>query len=364
LETQIDDMRPEIPGALVLSQGRFPGFLYTFTNVQGVVALINPKTVSYRKGEAISPDRKWLFYWYEGIDSEPNFGLYSLDGQLTRVTLSDAASHNIFWYGDTFYMMWQNNNEIQVGMINNIDQLFNLFTMKYRDVPKFPAMDMLGVCNDELLCAVDYAGFQPYDSAFELWVYANAGGYYLIDREGNILWGYSGPLAGFNLPKWQPGDQKLGIPMPKNEQDVLGEHYEIFTVDRAGRQRQLTNYSLAYPTMTIDKFSWSPDGRYIAFWGDTHSKEKIAQQNPYRLFVLDTVTHQTIDYCVPGGYVSQYNPSGIYSDNPAPIWSPNGSQIAVESLQSGKRMIMLVDFASGTVSPVAEGDLVGWMAMP
>lgn len=171
-------------------------------------------------------------------------------------------------------------------------------------------------------------------------------------------------MAGFNLPKWQPGDQKLGIPMPKNEQDVLGEHYEIFTVDRAGRQRQLTNYTAAYPTMSIDKFSWSPDGRYIAFWGNTHSQKNIAQQHPYRLFVLDTHTYQTIDYCASGGYVSQYSRAGIYSDNPAPVWSPDGSQIAVQSIQSGKRMILLVDFASGTVSPVAEGQLIGWMAEP
>jgi len=43
---------------------------------------------------------------------------------------------------------------------------------------------------------------------------------------------------------------------------------------------------------------------------------------------------------------------------------PNGSQIAVQSIQSGKRMMMLVDFASGTVSPVTVGELVGWMANP
>ncbi len=66
------------------------------------------------------------------------------------------------------------------------------------------------------------------------------------------MWDYRNPLAGFNLPKWQPGDQKLAIPMPVNEKDVLGEHYEIYTVNRAGRQRQLTNYSAAYPTMSID----------------------------------------------------------------------------------------------------------------
>jgi hypothetical protein len=262
---------------------------------------------------------------------------------------------------------WRSNDEVWVSNEGVPDFLFNPFTQKFQELPDFPTQkttDTLEYCLASMNCTLDYAGFQPYDSATKLWLYAIPRGYDLVDREGTFLWEYKNPLAGFNLPKWQPGDQKLGIPMPKNEQDVLGEHYEIFTVDRAGRQRQLTNYSAAYPTITIDKFSWSPDGRYIAFWGDTHSEEKIAQQNPYRLFVLDTVTHQTIDYCVPGGYLSRYSHQGIYSDNPTPAWSPDGGQIAIQSIQSNKRVIMLIDFASGTVSPVAEGELIGWMAAP
>jgi len=88
------------------------------------------------------------------------------------------------------------------------------------------------------------------------------------------------------------------------------------------------------------------------------SDEHIAQQDPYRLFVLDTITQKTIDYCVPGSYGSQYNHTR------APVWSPDGSQIAVNGMLDGKHQILLVDLANLVFTPIAEGELVGWMAMP
>jgi len=356
LETQTGEVRPKLPGALVFSNGRFYNNLYTFTDDRGVASLIEPDTIPYQTGSAISPDRQWLFYWYMDQDSGRNYWLYSLAEQSSRVTLSATASDSV-WYGENL-VRWQNNNEIQIGWVGNSFRFLNPFTKEYREAPEFPNTDMLWVCNDDSRCHVDKTDFRPYDNNFERLLYVNGGGYVLIDRAGNFLWDYRGPLAGFNLPKWQPGDQKLAIPMPKNEQDVLGEHYEIFTVNRVGQQRRLTNYSTVYPTMSIDQFSWSPDGRYIAFWGNTHPEENAAQKDPYRLFVLDTITQKTVDYCVSGSYSSNY------TQNHAPVWSPDGNQIAVESIQSGKQIIMLVDFASGTVSPVAEGELVGWMAEP
>ena len=350
-------------GALIFSQ---LGYLYRFASTTGITKIAeadNRYGSGYIDGD-VSPNRKWLVYWYWDYEVGNRYWLYSLNGALTEFVRDTK-----FWLLGS-EGRWRSDDEIWVNNEGETDSLlFNPFTQKFRERPDFATLETLDKlggwgCGYGSQCTVNRAGYQPYDNTFELWIRDYSRGYTLVDREGNFLWEYENPLAGFNLPKWQPGDQKLAIPMPVNEQDVLGEHYEIYTVNRVGRQRQLTNYTAAYPTMTIDKFSWSPDGRYIAFWGDTHSKENIAQQHPYRLFVLDTVTYQTVDYCVPGGYVSQYSRTGIYSDNPAPIWSPDGSQIAVQSIQAGKRMILLVDFASETVSPVAEGELVGWMAAP
>ncbi|MCG2786141.1 MAG: hypothetical protein L6461_13665 [Anaerolineae bacterium] len=345
-------------GALIFSQ---LGYLYRFASTTGITKIAeadNRYGSGYMDGD-VSPNRKWLVYWYWDYEVGNRYWLYTLDGMPEEI-LKNNKIHDI--------SRWRSNDEIWILNFDLYEsRLFNPFTQKFRERPDFATQetwDKLPGCGYGSQCKVDSAGYQPYDDAIELWIDAYASGYTLIDRKEKFLWEYENPLAGFNLPKWQPGDQKLAIPMPVNEQDVLGEHYEIFTVNRSGRQRQLTNYLAAYPTMSIDKFSWSPDGRYIAFWGDTHSKEKIAQQHPYRLFVLDTVTYQTVDYCVPGGYVSQYSHTSIYSDNPAPIWSADGRHIAVNGILDDKRMIMLVDFASGTVSPVAEGELIGWMAEP
>jgi hypothetical protein len=352
LNQNMGEKIPKPSDALIFSQH---GSLYRFTSPPGITEIARSDS-GYLDGD-VSPNRKSLVYWYWDDEVGNRYWLYELNEmpkefqQNSQFSLLGSSGR------------WRSNEEIWVSNDGQLDSLFNPFTQKFQELPDFPTQkttDTLEVCPYGYVCAINYAGFQPYDNAAELWVYAFEGGFDLVNKEENILWKYRNPLAGFNLPKWQPGDQKLGVPLPENDRDVLGEHYEIFTIDRAGRQRQLTNYALAYPTMIIHKFAWSPDGRYIAFWGDTHSKERIAQQNPYRLFVLDTVTHHTIDYCVPGGYPSQFS----QSYNPAPIWSPDGSQIAVQGIQSGKRMIMLVDFASGTVSPVTDGELIGWMANP
>jgi hypothetical protein len=350
---------PKTSGALIFARFRY---IYQFTSTTGAIEIAGMEPHSDQFTDIngdVSPDRKWLVYRSFDNEGDDHYWLYSLNE-----APKEFQQNNQFSVLGTF--RWRSNDEIWVKSEGVPGFLFNPFTQKTQELPDFPTQqttDTLGACIDDL-CALDYAGFQPYDSANQFWIFAFAGGYTLTDKEGKFLWEYGNPAAGFNLPKWQPGDQKLGIPMPKSEQDFLGEHYEIFTVDREGHQRQLTNYSAAFPVMVIDKFSWSPDGRYIAFWGDTRSKEKIAQQNPYHLFVFDTVTHHTIDYCVPDGYFGQfsYGYGYMYGSHSAPIWSPDGSQIAVNGLLDGKRQILLVDFASGTVSPVAEGELIGWMA--
>jgi Tol biopolymer transport system component len=356
-QTQASIGNPTFDGGLVFFR---KDHLYLSTYMQGTRELIDtefrPAMTAY-----VSPNQKWLFYWYQDKDWKRHYWLYALNGQPTEVVTKEIHSE----YVADEINGWQNNDELWVVTnsygSNGYDWLFNPFKNSFRNPPefKFPPETQ-----DVQLCWVycRSAGDPPtwlynhFDTAFERHVYIAFDSLIMQDQNGNILWrSAKHTLVGFNMPKWSPDDQKLGVPLPKDE---FGEHYEIFTVDRNGHQYQLTNYSAAYPTMTIDKFSWSPNGRYIAFWGDTHSQENIAQQNPYRLFVLDTTTRQTIDYCIPGSYSSQY------TQNRAPVWSPDGSQIAVENVQSGKSMIMLVDFTSGTVSPVAEGKLVGWMANP
>jgi len=341
-----------IDGTLVFFQQGYLSLLGADRRIQKLVETeFRPTTTA-----AISPDRKKILYWLTDSNFDWHYWLYSFGKSPTEVLTKDIASRYDSVLG------WFNDQEVWIQTPSESwPLLFDPFNNKIRKLPEFAEPQIAG-CVDWDYCnglSGSMLDFYFYDQALERNIFLATGEtsatIVMLDREANYLWKYANRLVGFNMPKWSPNNHEFGVPLPKDE---LGEHYEFFVVDHDGHQRQITDYSAAYPTMTIDKFSWSPDGRYIAFWGDTHSQEKIAQQHPYRLFVLDTVTRQTVDYCVAGKYSSHFAP------NHAPIWSPDGNQIAVESIQSGKQIIMLVDFASGTVSPVAEGELVGWIAEP
>lgn len=348
---------PAFGGGLVLFQDEY---LSVYTSNKGIHQL----TKTYFG--FVSPNREWLFYWHdENLPVyERNFWLFSLNKPPMEVAKEknlDKLPHAVSGWFDNDEL-WVDNSWI--SPYGDENGLFNPFDVTLREAPEFKQNEF-GSCSAPH-CQNNYSPefYKIYDRNFQRYItfvdddYPD-GTLIMQDRDAKVMWKLSRPLVGFNMPKWQPGDQFFAIPMPKDETDDQGEHYEIFIVDRDGHQTKLTNYAAAYPTMTIDKFSWSPNGRYIAFWGDTHSQKNIAQQHPYRLFVLDTVTQQTIDYCVARNY-------SVEEDDTmrAPVWSPDGNQIAVNGFLDGKRTILLVDFASGTVSPVAEGQLIGWMAEP
>lgn len=296
----------------------------------------------------VSPDRKSLFYWYEDSSENftPHYWLVSSNGEKTEVVNQNSIASFDAISG------WFNDQELWVETKSDSkSMLFNPFQNTYRTPATFADPQIAG-CIDWYICS-GIGRYLPdfYDTSFERKVLVGTAYLRLIDRDAKTLWQYENWLITRNIPKWSPDQQKIGVPLPLDE---AGEHYEFFTVDKDGTSRQLTNYLEAYPVLAIDKFQWSPDGRYVAFWGDTRSKEGIAQINPYRLFVLDTQTRQTIDYSVIGNF----------ADNVAPIWSPNGTQIALNSIRDGKRMIYIVDFATGIVVPIAEGKLIGWMIGP
>lgn len=330
-------------GGIVYSQNRF---LYTLMpNERENGYLIDKHQLM---DAFVSPNRSSLFYWYEDENDNftPHYFLTSLNGQKKEV-----ITDNIIPSYDAI-TGWFNNQELWTQTKDASDTLlFNPFNNTFRNPPKFKDPQMAG-CTDWLICShADRSFIDLVDAKFERKIFTTASSVYMMDQDANFLWQYENWLVTLNLPKWLPDEQSFSVPIPI---DDAGEHYEFLVVNRDGKSEKITDYSSAYPTLLVDKFQWSPDGKFIAFWADTHSQTGIAQRNPYRLFVLNTTTRQTIDYCV----------TGKYSDNKAPIWSPDGNHIAVNSVQDGKELIFLLDLKTGAVSPLVEGELVGWLRTP
>ena len=88
--------------------------------------------------------------------------------------------------------------------------------------------------------------------------------------------------------------------------------------------------------------SWSPDGRYIAYWKIEHQ----AQLDSFSLYIYDTQDGTSWRYLGP----DPENPSGAgggWSYDLTPHWAPDGLSIAFVSNRSGDPQAYLLQFMSG-----------------
>jgi Tol biopolymer transport system component len=89
--------------------------------------------------------------------------------------------------------------------------------------------------------------------------------------------------------------------------------------------------------------SWSPDGRYIAFW----KIERFPRLDGFSLLIYDTLSGQSRR--VLGPYPE--SPSGAgggWSYDLTPRWSPDGRSLAFVSNRSGNPQAYLLQVALNT----------------
>ena len=140
--------------------------------------------------------------------------------------------------------------------------------------------------------------------------------------------------------------------------------YELYSVDKDGKTTQLTHLTDYYPRVYIDDFSWSPDGRSIAFWFSSWQKTNLSYDavgNRY-LAILDTTTGLVTNTCING----ENDASIGVRRYPAPLWSPDSKQIVVQSqISEVSFQTVLIDIRQGRAFKIGE-DLapVGWMTVP
>jgi WD40-like Beta Propeller Repeat len=348
---QIMDNLP--PGAVyhgvAVLKGWIPDYSILINLVTGELA-----TLPRDSFDVVSPDKMYLAY-SDWSDEDGNF----------KLVVTDASGQQLIvipWENDWFLLVqWLDNQRLVIikksyPLYSTV--ILNPFTGEQQEIPSdYPNIQT----TFEVHNWGDYSYSEAiYDPTLTRVVYMQeVGGYgafVLRDlQEGVTLGRFQIDKWDYGLnPKWSPDGDRLAIII--DEITVPNQTaQEFYTISREGQATRLTFFSNQYIYSRIGKYSWSPDGRYIAFWWSNDPDYYKGEQ----LAVLDTMTRSVINYCIPG---AEYGPYAL-----DPVWSPDGLQVLVENITSrnGIRYALLVDFAQGFAARIAEGRTpVGWMVSP
>lgn len=164
-------------------------------------------------------------------------------------------------------------------------------------------------------------------------------------------------------PEWSPDGVSLLV---IGKGSVSKPDIDEIFIYRQGQVTRSSFFEDHLEKAIINLPSWSPDGRYIAFWLSVASPIKSA-----RLAVLDTKTSKVDLYCMEvdpfpvrfGDYLNLG--SSYFQVNAAPpIWSPDGRYLLIEDriISAGVDDTYLVDLQHHSITQLAKNARpVSWM---
>lgn len=160
-------------------------------------------------------------------------------------------------------------------------------------------------------------------------------------------------LSETSLPQWSPDGSRVlvsGLASKPGETSTAWRGQELFTIDANGKVTQLTHFTDYYPgTITIEKYTWSPDGQNIAFWFQTK------QMNNPQLVTFNVSSGKAINHCI----------SALpFHAASRPIWSPLGDYLVIDHQESinAVSQTLLMNISQNAVAQIAENVTpVGWM---
>lgn len=156
---------------------------------------------------------------------------------------------------------------------------------------------------------------------------------------------------------WSPDGTKLSMIADYANNQITAD--EIFMIDEDGEYTNLTSLTDTLSGANIYYYSWSPDSQSIAFWFS--SKEFTGYSS--HLAVVDVTTGFVTDYCLQGSGI----PSSFLWVNLAPIWSPDGKYLVVNSYNDDtySSEVFLIDLQNNQAVKIGEDvHAWGWMLSP
>jgi hypothetical protein len=320
---------------------------------------------------AVSPNNKYLMYEDPFGKLIVRTGDTSLYAQFDKKDVYKTASllRTFQWLGNDF---------VRFSMTEGVDDEFiaraldihsgNLQELRV-DFPSLAsgAQNNWGI--DDPTERRPYLGVNVlYDPSLTRVLYPKVDGtIVLYDIENNIELAASqlGDIGVY--PSWSPDGKFVVIKSkPRISQEKKGD--ELFIVSRDGSDFiRLTYLATVYAGDSIGSYSWSPDGKRIAFW------MKSPDQEEYSLAIADINSGDVTNYCITG--IAAYFDINLTPDSAfptilgvstgAPVWSPDGTKLLINQLDSNKKNInvLLVDLTQQTASPFTKNlEPIGWMS--
>lgn len=314
---------------------------------------------------AVSPQGRFLAYRRVMYDEQGNI----VTKELEIVDANGVVQASLPWRRGWIGFYWPDEDRLVVGaaetdLLNRTEHLaylvINPFTGRQQslddiappdvyDIPPLPYWNGIGPqVYDSTLTQVAYLQLvEGIEWAYALWDSKSAQTLVSVQTFDNE-----------QQPIWSPtGERFIVAANPIETRADL--KFELYAFDRTGAVNKLTNLTAYSPRTYIQSYSWSPDGRYVAFWLNIEvppdHNQQFGQQN---LAVLDTYTLQVTNYCLSGDFSTSR--ARLVS---APIWSPDGRQLIVENRYAEKvSRVIWVDITENVAAQIADNvEPIGWM---
>lgn len=327
---------------------------------------------------SVSPDYRKLAYFESLNPSLSVSNLVILEPGMDPVIISDNGN----WIGvaswlDDDHILLEKEAEVQDGYALTPVPLVVLdykTGASYELVPDFLGIDSVnsfipGWKNfsfskakySPLLEYVVYPKMSPYE-ALVLWDLK--AGHQITNLTGFEFYGVE--------PKWSPDGQSFVVAKyPVHSTAYLQDFktkQELFRITTGGVVEQLTHITDFYTVVQIDQFSWSPDGKYIAFWLlapeiEYANSSQIPSDRLPRLAILDLGSLAVTNYCIAGGWFGTTDLGDPFFNFPdAPIWSPDSARLAVQSATDGGGAVVVIDIREKIAYQITDaGYPIGWL---